>query len=160
MRVSPLLRSVRGRIALASLAASGLALGVEAVGVQVVGAATFQRLMVEHGASAELAHAMFDESVTRVVIITTLLALLASLGLAIVLAQAVTRPLDVVARAARRLAEGNYGVRVERPAAPELASLADSFNQMAAGLGDQERVRRDLLTHLAAQLPAPPPNLK
>src|SRR5713226_7773923 len=89
MRLSRLLRSVRGRIALASLAASGLALGVEAVGVQVVGAATFQRLMVEHGATAELAHAMFDESVTRVVIVTTLLALLVSLGLAIVLAQAV-----------------------------------------------------------------------
>ncbi len=66
MRASRLLRSVRGRIALASLAASGLALTVEAVGAQGVGAATFQRLMVEHGASAELAHAMFDESVTRV----------------------------------------------------------------------------------------------
>src|SRR2546426_4975889 len=160
MRVSRLLRSVRGRIALASLAASGLALGVEAVGVQGVGAATFQRLMVEHGASAELAHAMFDESVTRVVIVTTLLALLASLGLAIVLAQAVTRPLDGVARAARRLAEGNYGVRVERPAAPDLASLADSFNQMAAGLEDQERLRRDLISHFAHELRTPLTNLK
>ena len=160
MRVSRLLRSVRGRIALASLAASGLALGVEAVGVQGVGAATFQRLMVEHGASAELAHAMFDESVTRVVIVTTLLALLASLGLAIVLARAVTRPLDGVARAARRLAEGNYGVRVERPAAPELASLADSFNQMAAGLEDQERLRRDLISNFAHELRTPLTNLK
>ena len=160
MRVSRLLRSVRGRMALASLAASGLALGVEAVGVQGVGAATFQRLMVEHGASAELAHAMFDESVTRVVIVTTLLALLASLGLAIVLAQAVTRPLDGVGRAARRLAEGNYGVRVERPAAPELASLADSFNQMAAGLEDQERLRRDLISNFAHELRTPLTNLK
>src|SRR6266851_5203699 len=160
MRLSRLLRSVRGRIALASLAASGLALGVEAVGVQVVGAATFQRLMVEHGATAELAHAMFDESVTRVVIVTTLLALLVSLGLAIVLAQAVTRPLDGVARAARRLAEGNYGVRVERPAAPELASLADSFNQMAAGLEDQERLRRDLIINFAHELRTPLTNLK
>src|SRR2546427_6185905 len=160
MRVSRLLRSVRGRIALASLAASGLALGVEAVGVQGVGETTFQRLMVEHGASAELAHAMFDESVTRVVIVTTLVALLASLGLAIVLAQAVTRPLDGVARAARRLAEGNYGVRVERPAAPELASLADSFNQMAAGLEDQERLRRDLISNFAHELRTPLTNLK
>src|SRR3989475_4799472 len=160
MRLSRLLRGVRGRIALASLAASGLALGVEAVGVQGVGAAPFQRLMVEPAASAALAHAMFDESVTRVVIVTTLLALLASLGLAIVLAQAVTRPLDGVARAARRLAEGNYGVRVERPAAPELASLADSFNQMAAGLEDQERLRRDLISNFAHELRTPLTNLK
>ena len=160
MRLARLLRSVRGRIALASLAASGLALGVEAVGVQGVGAVTFQRLMVEHGASAELAHAMFDESVTKVVIVTTVLALLVSLGFAIVLAQAVTRPLDGVARAARRLAEGNYGVRVERPAAPELASLADSFNQMAAGLEDQERLRRDLISNFAHELRTPLTNLK
>ncbi len=160
MRFLRLLRSVRGRIALASLAASVLALGVEAVGVQGVGAATFQRLMVEHGATAELAHAMFDESVTRVVIVTTLLALLASLGLAIVLAQAVTRPLDGVARAARRLAEGNYGVRVDRPAAPELASLADSFNQLAAGLEDQERLRGDLISNFAHELRTPLTNLK
>jgi len=116
--------------------------------------------MVEHGASAELAHAMFDESVTRVVILTTLLALLASVGLAIVLARAVTRPLDGVARAARRLAEGNYDVRVDRPAAPELASLADSFNQMAAGLEDQERLRRDLISNFAHELRTPLTNLK
>jgi len=160
MRVSRLLRSVRGRIALASLAASGLALGVEAVGVLGVGAATFQRLMIEHGATAELAHAMFDESVTRVVIVTTLLALLASLGLAVVLAQAVTRPLEGVAQAARRLAEGNYGVRVDRPPAPELASLADSFNQMAAGLEDQERLRRDLISNFAHELRTPLTNLR
>jgi len=116
--------------------------------------------MVEHGASAELAHAMFDESVTGVVILTTLLALLASVGLAIVLARAVTRPLDGVARAARRLAEGNYDVRVDRPAAPELASLADSFNQMAAGLEDQERLRRDLISNFAHELRTPLTNLK
>ncbi len=160
MRASRLLRSVRGRIAFASLAASGLARGVEAGGVLGVSAATFQRLMVEHGASAELAHAMFDESVTGVVILTTLLALLASVGLAIVLARAVTRPLDGVARAARRLAEGNYDVRVDRPAAPELASLADSFNQMAAGLEDQERLRRDLISNFAHELRTPLTNLK
>ena len=160
MGVSRSLHSVAGRIALASLAVSGLALAVEAVGVLGVGASTFQRLMIEHGASAELAHAMFDESVTRVVIVTTVLALLASLGLALALAKAVTRPLEGVARAARRLAQGNYGVRVDRPRAPELASLADSFNQMAAGLEDQERLRRDLISNFAHELRTPLTNLR
>ena len=160
MPVPRSLRGVAGRIALAALASSGLALVVEAAGVLGVGASTFQRLMIEHGATAELAHAMFDESVTRVVMVTTLLALVASLGLAIALAQAVTRPLERVARAARRLAEGNYGVRVERPGAPELASLADSFNQMAAGLQDQERLRRDLISNFAHELRTPLTNLR
>src|SRR5215831_17869245 len=159
MRLSRFIRSVAGRIALAALAASVLALAVEAVGVLGVGAATFERLMVDHGASAALAHAMFDESVTRVALVTTAVALLASLGLAIVLARAVTRPLESVARAARRLAEGSYGVRVERPAAPELASVADSFNQMAASLEDQERQRRDLILNFAHELRTPLTNL-
>lgn len=130
------------------------------MGVLVVGAATFQRLMLAHGASAELAHEMFNESITRVVVVTTLVALVASLGLAIVLGQAVTRPLDRVARAARRLAEGSYGIRVDRPAARELASLADSFNQMAAGLEDQERLRRDLISNFAHELRTPLTNLR
>ncbi len=160
MRISRLVRSVAVRIALAALAASALALAVEAVGVLGVGASTFERLMVEHGASAELAHAMFDESVTRVVLITTVVALLASLGLAIALARAVTRPLESVGLAARRLAEGNYGIRVERTAAPELASLADSFNQMAVALEDHERLRRDLIANFAHELRTPLTNVK
>lgn len=153
-------RGVAGRIALASLAASGLALLVEAAGVLGVGSSIFQRLMIEHGATAQLAHAMFDESVTRVVILTTVLALAASLALAALLARAVTRPLEGVAHAARRLAEGNYGIRVDRPASPELASLADSFNQMAAGLEDQERLRRDLIGNFAHELRTPLTNLR
>ena len=160
MRLLRLVRGVRGRIALAALAASGLALGIEAAGVLGVGATTFQRLMVEHGASTELAQAMFDESVTRVVIVTTLVAFVVSLALAIALAQAVTKPVERVARAARRLAEGNYGIRVDRPGAPELASLADSFNQMAAGLEDQERLRRDLISNFAHELRTPLTNLR
>src|SRR5215467_11337411 len=160
MRPMRVMRGVAGRIALAALAASVLALAVEAVGVLGVGAATFQRLMAEHGASAALAHAMFDQSVTRVALITAAVALLASLGLAIVLARAVTRPLESVAGAARRLAEGSYAVRVERTAAPELASLADSFNQMAAALEDQERQRRDLIANFAHELRTPLTNLR
>ena len=151
---------VTGRIALAALAASGLALLVEAAGVLGVGSSIFQRLMIEHGATAQLAHAMFDESVTTVVIITTLLALAASLGMATLLARALTRPLEGVAHAARRLAEGNYGIRVDRPALLELASLADSFNQMAAGLEDQERMRRDLIGNFAHELRTPLTNLR
>src|SRR5207253_10261518 len=88
MRVSRLLRSVRGRIALASLAASGLALGVEAVGVVGVGAATFQCLMPGHGATAELAHATSTESVTTAASVATPLASPASSGLPVALSQA------------------------------------------------------------------------
>ena len=160
MRISVWLRGVAGRITLASLAACGLALAVEAVGVLGVSASTFQRLMIAHGATAALAEAMFDESVTRVLAVTTLVALISSFVLAIALAQALTRPLERAARAARRVADGNYAVRLDRPSAPELASLADSFNQMAAGLEDQERLRNDLISNFAHELRTPLTNLR
>ncbi len=47
---------------------SALAVAVVAVGVQVVGASIFDRLMAEHGAAAAVSHAMFDESITRVLL--------------------------------------------------------------------------------------------
>jgi two-component system sensor histidine kinase BaeS len=64
-----------------------------------------------------------------------------------------------VARAARRIAGGSYEARVGRPRSHELASLADSFNQMAASLEDQERHRRDLVLNFAHELRTPLTNL-
>jgi signal transduction histidine kinase len=71
----------------------------------------------------------------------------------------VERPLDELARAARQVAAGSYEARVRRPKPPELASVADSFNQMAASLADQERQRRDLIQNFAHELRTPLTNL-
>ena len=147
------------RVAFAAMLVSALAVAVVAVGVQVVGAATFDRLMTEHGATAAVSHAMFDESITRVLLAASALAIAGSLALAIVFGHVIERPLDELARAARRIATGTYDARVRRPAAPELASVADSFNQMAASLEDQERQRRDLILNFAHELRTPLTNL-
>ena len=152
-------RSMAARVAFAAMLVSALAVAVVAVGVQVVGAATFDRLMAEHGATAAVSHAMFDESITRVLLAASALAIAGSLALAIVFGHVIERPLDELARAARRIATGTYDARVRRPAAPELASVADSFNQMAASLEDQERQRRDLILNFAHELRTPLTNL-
>ena len=47
-----------------------------------------------------------------------------------------------------------------RPAPDELASLADSFNQMAAALEQSERQRRDLIANTAHELRTPLTNLE
>ncbi|HYM96845.1 MAG TPA: ATP-binding protein [Candidatus Sulfotelmatobacter sp.] len=153
------LRSLAARVALSAMLVSALAVGTIAIGVLVVGSATFDHLMEEHGATAAVSHAMFNESITRVVLAASALAIVGTLVLAIVLGRMIERPLDEVARAARRVAEGGYDTRVRRPAAPELASVADSFNQMAASLEDQERQRRDLILNFAHELRTPLTNL-
>ena len=153
------LNSVAARVALAGMAIALLVTGVIVGGVLIVGRSTFQELMSLHGATAALSYAMFDESVTRIVIVAAAIAILGALILAMVAARLIERPIGEVATAARRIALGGYDVRVRRPNTEELKSLADSFNQMAASLEDQHRQRRDLILSFAHELRTPLTNL-
>ncbi len=147
-------------IALVAIASSGVALGILALGIWVVGGDTFAALMMEAGDTAEHAHEMFERSLRDVLVVAMLVAALASVLLAVALAARITRPLVEVGAAARRVAEGDYGTRVPRRSPDELASLADSFNQMAAELEESERQRRDLIANTAHELRTPLTNLE
>lgn len=57
-------------------------------------------------------------------------------------AERVTRPVQQLAQAARRVAEGNWSARVEVKGNDELAQMADSFNRMTT---DLERQREQLV---------------
>jgi len=153
-------RGIATRIALAALASAALGLGILAVGITVVGAEIFRALMVEAGDSADHAQAMYDESVTTVVLAAVVVAAIASVVLAIILARMLARPLAEVGGAARRIADGDYGARVPREGPEEIASLADSFNQMAASLERQEAMRRDFIANAAHELRTPLTNLQ
>ena len=153
-------RGIAGRIALAAIASAAVGLVILGVGVAVVGADVFTALMMEAGDSAEHAREVYDASVTAVVIAASVLAVLASVCLAIVLARMLARPLSDVGAAARRIADGDYKARVPRKGPEELASLADSFNQMAASLERQESMRRDFIANAAHELRTPLTNLQ
>ena len=153
-------RGIATRIALAALASAALGVTIVAVGITVVGADVFRALMVEAGESADHAQAMYDQSVTTVVLAAVVVAALASVILAVVLARMLARPLAEVGGAARRIAEGDYAARVPREGPEELASLADLFNQMAASLERQEVMRRDFIANAAHELRTPLTNLQ
>jgi signal transduction histidine kinase len=148
------------RIALAAIASAAVGLVILGVGVAVVGADVFTALMMEAGDSAEHAREMYDDSVTRVVLAASIVAVIASVGLAIVLARMLARPLAEIGAAARRIADGDYAARVPRDGPEEVASLADSFNQMAASLERQEAMRRDFIANAAHELRTPLTNLQ
>ena len=153
-------RGIAVRIALAALASAAVGLVILAVGVAVVGADVFTALMVKAGDDAAHAPALYDQSVTVVVIAAVGLAALASIVLAVFLARMLARPLADVGTAARRVAEGDYAARVPREGPEEIASLADSFNQMAASLERQETMRRDFIANAAHELRTPLTNLQ
>jgi signal transduction histidine kinase len=153
------LNSLAVRIALAGVLIAFIAVGLVAAGVLLISRSTFEGLMAQHGTAAAASYAMFDASVTRVLIGASAVGLVSAVVLAIMVARQIERPLAEVARAARRIATGAYEARVARPGSRELASLADSFNQMAASLEDQERHRRDLILNFAHELRTPLTNL-
>lgn len=148
------------RIAVAALGVSVLSLVVVAIGVTVFGGNAFMDLMTDHGESADSAQSMFESTVLVVLVVAIGVAGVLAGVLAWLTGGWLARPIRDVGAAARRIAGGEYGARIERPATEELASLVDSFNQMSSSLAEQERMRRELIANAAHELRTPLTNLK
>ncbi|MBV8300912.1 MAG: HAMP domain-containing protein, partial [Candidatus Dormibacteraeota bacterium] len=133
------------RITAAAVAAAAVAMGVVAVGILIVARSTFEHLMVHAGSSAVAAQDMFDQSVATIFAVATGVAAVVTACVSIVLARRIARPLEHMKTLARRISDGDYAVRIPRGGAAEVAAVAESFNQMAASLADQERVRTDFI---------------
>lgn len=156
----PRLRSLTTGITLVSVFVALIAIAVIVAGVLLVAESTFERLMVQAGSSAVEAQAMFDHGVTTIFLIAVLIAVVVSVVLAVVLAAWLARPIRQMALAAERIAGGDYAARVPRRGPDELASLAESFNEMAKSLAEQERKRNDFIVNAAHELRTPLTNLQ
>jgi signal transduction histidine kinase len=80
-------------------------------------------------------------------------------AVALVMAQLIgrgmTKPLREMAAAARRVARGDYTVRVETESADEVGQLAEAFRSMSDQLAKADRQRRDLVANVSHELRTP-----
>ncbi|HYL07914.1 MAG TPA: HAMP domain-containing sensor histidine kinase [Candidatus Udaeobacter sp.] len=156
----PRLRTLAAAITVVSVLVALIAIAVIAAGVLIVAQSTFDRLMVQAGAPASQAQTMFDHGIVEIFIAAVVIAIAVSVVAAVVLSVILARPLRDMAGAARRIAAGDYDTRVPRAGPEEVASLADSFNQMAISLAEQERERREFIANAAHELRTPLTNLQ
>ena len=101
-----------------------------------------------------LLRSAFGEAVGSALVLGLVAAVVVAIGASVLLATRLSRPIDDLAAASRRVAGGDYTQRVS-PAAGELGDLATSFNEMAATLGVHEQHRRDLIGDVAHELRTP-----
>jgi signal transduction histidine kinase len=144
----------------ASLVVVAVALGIVAIGVLRVGGDLFASLMIAAGDTADHAHAMFDESVTIVLVVAAGVAVLVAVLLAVVFARRLARPIEHLAVAAERIAEGDLAVRVPEEGPAELRALAAAYNTMAERLAEQDAIRREFVINASHELRTPLTNLQ
>ena len=84
-----------------------------------------------------------------------LAAVVVATGVALLLARGITRPIQRMVEATRRVAAGDYRERVAVASRDELGELAQALNEMAAGLERVEGLRRELVANVAHELRTP-----
>ncbi len=88
------------------------------------------------------------------------LAIAIALILIFLLSRRITSPIDILARTARRLGQGDLSQRVQVKGKGEVAALAQAFNTMATDLENNEQLRRHLIADVAHELRTPLSNIQ
>lgn len=96
-----------------------------------------------------------DESLLPALLAGVAAALIAAAIVAMFMGRRLLRPIDEMRTAARRMAAGDYAVKVPIPVETELASLAHDVNQLGRHLATTEQTRTQLLGEVTHEMRTP-----
>ena len=99
--------------------------------------------------------AAFREAMTEALVFATAAAVIMAVVASLFVTRRIVDPLQRLAGASRRIADGHYAERVPVQSQDELGDLARSFNTMASALEATERRRRELIGDVAHELRTP-----
>lgn len=97
----------------------------------------------------------FGESFFRPLVQAGLVGLLIAVGLSILIARSVARPLQRMSAAAGRIAHGDLRQRVPEDGPSEVRALAAAFNEMAARVAASQHAQRDFIANVSHDLRTP-----
>ena len=153
---------IRWRLLAANLAVAGAAVVAVVAGVWLAAPSAFENAMGMHGGIGAgmsgmmdpLLRAAFGDAVGTAVLLGLGAAFVVAVVAAVLVSAYLSRPLNDLVSASRRVARGDYDHPVPQ-ATGELGELAASFNNMAATLRDTEQRRLDLIGDVAHELRTP-----
>ena len=73
----------------------------------------------------------------------------------VIISRVISKPVQRLAAAAHRLGKGERNIRVPVSGSQEMVELAQTFNKMASGLEDAERLRNNLMADVSHELRTP-----
>ncbi|TXK76763.1 ATP-binding protein [Paenibacillus sp. N3.4] len=107
-------------------------------------------------------HAMFMQfSTQNENIINRMMLLVLVLGLVIgslcilIAARYLVKPIQVLTKATKRLAKGDFNVEIKTKRADEIGALTHSFNEMASELKQLEQMRQDFVSNVSHEIQTP-----
>jgi signal transduction histidine kinase len=101
------------------------------------------------------AYALALEGIPGPLLAAAGLGLVVSLALAWILARWISAPLRAMARAARRVAEGDYDVKLGLTGPQEARDVAAAFNHMVDEVSQSQTVQRDFVANVSHELKTP-----
>lgn len=97
----------------------------------------------------------FKKSMFNSLFIGLLISLLAAILIGIFFSERITKPLQQLLEATKRLTKGDHSYRIELEQTGEFQELADAYNEMAEQLAANEENRKNLLADVAHELRTP-----
>jgi signal transduction histidine kinase len=109
--------------------------------------------------SGDTTDAVFIRSITKALLLASVLGGALALLLTFFLSARILRPVQALTRAAREMERGDFAQRVPVRGKDELGVLARAFNAMADSVARSERLRRTMLGDVAHDLRTPLTNI-
>jgi signal transduction histidine kinase len=128
--------------------------------IDTLAAGYFVTLMEKYHISPEPAHDMFVSAIHRYLVWAFLAAVVLAIVLSFVLMRRALWPLTQMTAITRKIAGGDFSVRVPVGTVDEVGQLARAFNAMAQSLEQIESLRRTLMIDVTHELRTPLTNIR